>query len=369
MGLSSGLGGAITACAAARAGVTRPVQLSFAVEDREALEMVPVSGLSVGDLTLGFSEVGLAVRLASLALADLLSRTPLTSEELRQTAVVLNLGSPFYLERAEEWEKRAGASSSPASGPSRKERFESAKPLYRAVIDKSFDAIGLASPPAAHQYLVFGDQAGVGVALEAAHGLLAEGQVTACLVGGVDSLAEPRWLEACNLLGVLKTAVRPIGMLPGEAGAFVLLEARAKRARSRPPLGHVIACESGRETGDRFADSMPVGRVASETIRRCVESTPLRGAFGLISDINGDPSRAMDFGHALGRLAPRVVPASIVTPALSFGDTRAASGFLGLCMALRAFARNYAPGPTYVISAMSDDGGRAALRVDAATPS
>src|SRR5438309_1974195 len=97
MGVASALGGAVTACAAARAGMSRPRTLAFEVHDKEAAGLVPVVGYTMGDATLGFAEVGLATRMAALALSDLLSRTPIEPAELRDMAVLINLPSGYYL--------------------------------------------------------------------------------------------------------------------------------------------------------------------------------------------------------------------------------------------------------------------------------
>jgi 3-oxoacyl-[acyl-carrier-protein] synthase-1 len=365
LGLISSLGGAISACAATRAGVTRSSRLVFSVEDREALEMVAVSGRPVGDLTVGFSEVGLAVRLVSLALADLLSRTPLDSQELSHTPVLLNLPSGFYLEQAEEIERRTSGSVPPEPEPSALERFEATKPLYKSVIDKSFHALGLTPPSRDMQHVFFGDQAGIAPIIEMAQRLMIDDGVSACLVGGVDSLVDRPWLEACEALGILKTAVRPVGLIPGEAAAFLLVEGPRRGPSPRPPLGTLVACEAGRESGNRFSDRPPVGKVLSELIRRCVTSTPSSEPMGLVCDLNGDPARSVELGHVLVRLRPVITPTESVIPAMAFGDTRAASSFVGACVALRAFARGYAPGSAFLVVSMGDEGGRAAIVLSA----
>jgi 3-oxoacyl-[acyl-carrier-protein] synthase-1 len=363
-GMATSLGDGETACAAARAGMSRAAPLKFAVADPVAKEPAPVLGHTVGSLTGGFAELGLAVRLASLALGDLLVRTPLEAADLASTAVLINLGSGFYfqaVDQARAAQAKAAGTPPPAKGTTLTDGFAATLPLYsNGLVDKVFRALGLPAP--AQRQVAFGDQAGIAGVIAAAQALLAGNRVSACLVGGVDSLVEPRWLRACNELHLLKTALRPIGLMPGEAGAFLLLEKVRSR---RPPLALIAACESGREAGHRFSDPRPVGRALAEVVRRAVAGNSSAREAAIICDLNGDAARASDFGNALVQLQPDLQPRATVVPAVSFGDTRAASGFLGTGLALRAFARGYAPGKSFVISSAGDDGSRSALLVTA----
>ena len=360
LGLASSLGDTITACAAARASLTRPSLLPFAVEDREQFEMIPVSGRTCGELTAGFAEVGLATRLFSLALTDLFRSAPLTADELEKSAVLLNMGSGYYPQRADEV-------SPPPDGPMAIEQFEATRPLYQSVIQKGFRASRLQSPPAGACRTFFEDQAGVGTVLTAAHQLLTEGSVTSCIVAGVDSLAEPRWLQALETLGLLKTALRPVGLIPGEAAAMLLLELPRRSAVAsvrRVVQAHVTDVDLQRERSHRFSETHASGEVLA-TLIRGVTAMRAEPIF-LLSDLNGDAPRAADFGGALARLTKDVRIAAASHPATCFGDTRAAAGFLATCMAVRSFARGYAPAPCGVVTAMNDDGARAVVGVSRA---
>ena len=361
MGMVTGLGGAVESCAAARAGLVRAAPLDIAVRDDASTDLLTILGRTAGDLTQGFSEVGMTTRLTSLALADLFHRTPVEDGELRDMAVILNLPSGYYLEQADELTKK---STSPPSTPSETATsFEKSKPLYDAVIDKSFAALGKHAPPRTRQRVFFGDQAGIDAVLSEAHRLLAEGVVTACLVGGVDSLALSQWTTPCERLGILKTPTRPVGLIPGEAGVFLLVEPARRKEEIRKSLGSIVKCEFSLDSRHRFSGQQPDGRILADLIRKCLAGGT--GSPGLISDINGDPPRSTELGHTLVRLRPDIEVAGTIVPATTFGDTRAASAFLGVCIALRAFHRRYAPTSRFVVSAASDSGGRAALEVGA----
>jgi hypothetical protein len=372
IGMASGLGDAVSGCAAARAGMNRRVPLAFGVPDQEDEgDLVPVHGHPAGALTLGFQEVGLAVRLATLALADLFAQVALGPDDLASTAVLINLGSGFYLQEVDrlraEADKRDGTPAADREPPLL-EAFEGAKPLYtEELVEKCYRLLGHRPPSPDRRRVFFGDQAGLGQVLAAAHQLLASNTVSACLVGGVDSLVEPRWLSACEELHLLKTPMRPVGLIPGEAAAFLLVEKVRSSGARRAPLALVTACETARESHHRFSDPRPAGHALAEVVRKCLPPDGSARAATLIADLNGDAARAAEFGTALVQLQADLRPTETVVPAVSFGDTRAAAGFVGACVAVRAFARGYAGGRHCLVTCAGDDGGRAAAMVTAAS--
>ena len=81
-------------------------------------------------------------------------------------------------------------------------------------------------------------------------------------------------------------------------------------------------------------------------------------------DLNGEHARASEWGNALTHLiarSPVYQEIAVEVPALSFGDTGAASGAVAACMALHAFARGYAASDTVAIVNASDGGTRTAF--------
>lgn len=61
---------------------------------------------------------------------------------------------------------------------------------------------------------------------------------------------------------------------------------------------------------------------------------------------------------ALVHLQPEVSPTSLVIPAESFGETRAAYGYVASCMALHSFGRGQQPSGSLLVWAAADNGGR-----------
>jgi 3-oxoacyl-[acyl-carrier-protein] synthase-1 len=72
----------------------------------------------------------------------------------------------------------------------------------------------------------------------------------------------------------------------------------------------------------------------------------------------------MDWGHAVVRLRGQFdafAEPVVWYPAASFGDVGAASGLAGVCVAARAWERQYAPAAGALVVAASDGGERAAI--------
>jgi len=84
----------------------------------------------------------------------------------------------------------------------------------------------------------------------------------------------------------------------------------------------------------------------------------------MIVDLNGEEWRAKELGGALARLGPRMTGCRLSTPATSLGECGAASGGVGLCMAIRAFEREYAASSQSIVASMSDSGAFSAIRID-----
>ena len=90
------------------------------------------------------------------------------------------------------------------------------------------------------------------------------------------------------------------------------------------------------------------------------------GPYWVISDHNGENYRAMDWGHAVARLAghgPDLADPAVWYPAMSLGDTGAASGAVALCLATAGFERGYAPSASAAVLSVAEGGGRAAVLV------
>lgn len=338
------------ACAAARAGMTRVQDLPLMVPDADLCEEVPVSGHTVGDFTLGFSELGLWVRLAVLGLHDLSQQVGVSLKQLAQAPTLIGVTSGYHWDRARESmsHEEPGAQMVP---------WDQLRPWYeQGLFAKIYHQCGAPVPKI--RALSFGDEAGIASLLIQASSLIERGHPWV-VVGAVDSTADLPMAKALARLRLLKTVNLPVGQMPGESAAFLLL-GRAGRpgdVDGRPVIaGLAVAqdpnarCESDRASGVGYA----------RAIMRSVELSGMRPR-ELYVDLNGEPRRAYDWGSTLVRLPDELRNLPTTYPVASFGSIRAAYGLVSTIYCAYMFERvASARVPTMVVCG-SDDGQRAAF--------
>jgi 3-oxoacyl-[acyl-carrier-protein] synthase-1 len=180
---------------------------------------------------------------------------------------------------------------------------------------------------------------------------MAEGRVEVALVGGVDSLVRPEAIDRLATEGRLKSEDHPQGVAPGEAAAFLVLEA--------PPRSKALAWI----TGTGVAEEPTVGTEdANEGVGLTRAIRAARAAAGanqpshfprLVCDLNGDRYRAMEWAYALIRALPDLKQDKHSEPwgpeeterwhpAEFIGDTGAASGIVNAVWAATAMRAGYA---------------------------
>jgi 3-oxoacyl-[acyl-carrier-protein] synthase-1 len=352
VGMSSSLGPAATACAAFRAGIVRarPSEsvTTFAPGDSAPQ---PVFVREVLTSTFGFSGEGRLVAIAMEALEDLRTQVPLESLG-REAGVFLAL--PDF---------------SDGSGP--EALAAAAGRLGRRVLGRALEALGVDWPEARWRFFS-GGSAGFALALEAAHQALERRDFETCLVGGVDSLVEPEHLRYLLEERRLKTADNPVGLIPGEAGALLLLRSGRNSGEPETAFGvDLSSVQLGREPHSRSSNRRPDGVVLSAVMRAALGSGPApEGEVLFIADLNGEEVRAWEWGCALMRLKSDGTPggdASYWVPAVGFGDVGAAAGAVGAVLARHAFLRRYSPARRIVVVSQSDSGERSAFIVSSSS--
>jgi 3-oxoacyl-[acyl-carrier-protein] synthase-1 len=225
--------------------------------------------------------------------------------------------------------------------------------------------------PPSYRVPLRADASGFVRAIEMARDLIAQGGVDRCIVGGVDACTDARYLTAAHHFGAVRAGDQAAGFQPGEGAAFLLVEPEAgARARGAEILGSILATATGTDPVERAGDDPPLGIGLADTIDRCLRALPDGGArIGwLIANLNGDAFRANDWAYALVRLRaryPHLAECPVNTPAESFGELGAASGPVAACVAVRGFARRYAPAAQALVWLASHGGGRGACVVGA----
>ncbi|MBU8897966.1 hypothetical protein DRW03_32660 [Corallococcus sp. H22C18031201] len=361
LGMVSALGDdVIASCAASRAGLSRISELKdVQVWDPESRHLEPARGIGIPWLTEGFSGHARLAVLATEALLDLLSRT---DRELLGPRCAFHLCAPngYYLQQLAEREAVPPAN--------HEERLAS---YQQRLIPAVLRSARLHATPKV-QPLALGET-GFMLALQDAHRQLEAGTIDSCIIGGVDSLMEPGLVDALDQLRLLKSPGNPVGLLPGEASAFILVERgdtavrRGARILATMDAPHVDA-----EPVHRLSRNPALGGALVRCIRRTLASLgePRDQALRVIAALNGDSYRATDWGHALVTLRAHGYLGDSPTwyPASSFGETGAASGPLGICMAVRGFERGYLPESSALLWVCGDEGGRGSLLIHSPVP-
>ncbi|NMO13801.1 hypothetical protein HPC49_01935 [Pyxidicoccus fallax] len=310
------------ACAAIHAGVSRPRPLNeLRVVEPESQEDLALSGHPVHGYTEGFTLLGRWMRLARGCVRDLVSSSPGLKTADRRfwdttglTVIVMPPDDTVLL-------------TAPGQGRAH---------LEEAFLLPLHSALELPIPPRNVELLCAG-HAGTALAIEQGVRRFSSRELERLLIVAVDSYIDTQRLAELLEQGRLKTEEQPVGLIPGEAGVALLLEAEpSARRRNAPIAGYVAAVSTNREPEER--PRIQRGHALAECLARALDhgavASPFRG--DIYSDLNGEAWRAQEWGRARIRLEQRLEESCLQLPCTSVGDVGAASGALGVCLALCA---------------------------------
>jgi hypothetical protein len=361
MGMVASLGFDVaTCCAAARAGLSRAQPFATYPVNTGTSEDAGLTCHSVPIATQGFEGDPRLLRLATMALRDLDLGEPWLRDMAR---------GGCYLSLPPQQRVPASPSSVAASVALSEsaEAWDRAQSLWlRAVAPLKWRVV-----PALRHVAPSGHTGFLRAIEQASRDLLA-GLIDVAVVGGLDSLLDVEYLGWLESTGRLKTPVAPAGLQPGEAAAFLVIEADAhasERGAARRAVLRGLAF--GQEPHLLGQDDPPSGKALASALHEAMRGIHFKHQLPLwvLSDHTGEPYRAMDWGNAAVHLesahkAQVVGEMSFV--AASFGDTGAASGAIALCIAATAFGRGYAAAPIAALVSSADSGDRAVLLCQAA---
>lgn len=346
--MASSLGGVVQACAALRAGITRPRPIpQMPVVSAYDQAPVPLTGHPVHGLTEGYPVGTRWIRLMVEAFSDFAgqpgapSRTQALFWERCEVVVVLPIvrHQRFQMEEMEcEESLRSGVIA----------------PLVRL----------LELPLAAEAVtLIEAGHAGTAAALVRARERILAGETDAAVILAVDSYLDGLSLEWLASSGRLKCDGRPCGLAPGEAAVCLLIEsAAAAAARAAPVAARIMGVAHRVGSGDERSAAAE-GRRVTDAVTTALDATGSTSAGLLITDHNGEIWRSEVMALALLSLHQRhlVDNDRMVMPASSLGDTGAASGAIGLCIAAHAFWRQPQLGATVTVVSLGEGGDAGAI--------
>ena len=348
--MTSSVGNVVTGCAAIRAGLVRPMPIvGAALRDHETGEEVPVVGHPIHGVTEGFTFVGLWLRIAEQTVADLIGYGRL----------------PDAGDRA-FWQSCDMILVLPALDPKRFPLLEEEPDtsfLQTSYADVLLDLCRLPIDVARVQVIPAG-HVGAARALEMAAKRVDARQAERCLVVAVDSYLDADALDWLDHHLRLKHSNHPVGLMPGEAGAAFLLESpAAARTRGAEVDAWVRGVSIG-DTGTTYRDDKPHDGIACADVISAVLDPDVPFEGDVITDLNGEEWRAMEIGGVFARLGLRMARAGLSVPAISLGDSGAASGAVGVCIAGRSYRRDYARSRQSLVVSLDDQGGISAIRLD-----
>lgn len=368
VGLACSLGlSSEEACAAARAGLVRvsPIDSINAAKDplfaKETLDGVPAfSGHLVPAGAAGCCGIGKLVALARPAMQDLLRKAGLSTSDLSRTGLCLCLSDAFYQTRFGESPEPLGEGEPAGYG-------EVWSGIVASSPDRLCEALALPIRRDARWVSKAGRLALLG-ALHQASQWFAAGTIDRCLIGTIESCVEPAALLAYGAAHVVKSNANPVGFMPGEAAAFVLVEPDVVDGHEGAAL-RVASVTHVIDAPYLDAGAQPLGRGICQAAEQIIlgRSSTKRLPDLIVADLNGTEMRASDWGHALVHLRDRFGEFTAETwlPVESFGETGAATGGVGLCMVFEAARRGHMPGAAALLMLCAETGGRGAVLLEA----
>src|SRR3954469_13140368 len=355
MGMVSAIGTDLeTSCATARSDLSRCADLPYVIVGANNVR-VPATGHQVLHLTRGFRGDARLARLLTGALEDLTAKVP---RDLWPPSIDVYVATPATFRDDPE------VKIDPLSSP-----WESAQPTpedfarSRSIVKKAMAAARVPSAIAGVGVIAQG-HASVGLALEAAALSVHEGRRSLALILAVDSSVDRDRVASLDARGRLKGPRVPTGASPGEASACMLVASPDLLAsREIAAIGYVLQPQSLESTPTFNAGAPPDGRTLA-----ALASATVRGAPGqevwCIADMNGEVYRAREWGMVIvhmNQTLPAVNTANVWLPAMYFGDTGAVTGLAATALAVRSFARRYAPAKSALVLSAADGSTRTAF--------
>jgi 3-oxoacyl-[acyl-carrier-protein] synthase-1 len=223
------------------------------------------------------------------------------------------------------------------------------------------ECAGVAIDPVASRTIPLG-RASALMALEAGIKALQGGNLSAVIVGGVDSFFDLKVLAELDAEGRILGPGVLDGFIPGEGAAFLVLKPAGQSGAAPPILA--LGASSLPDPGHRYGTEPAKGEglaKALEQLRSGLASPPppVNTTF---AGFNGENFDAKMWGVAQLRHKDFFTPTmSLQHPASSIGDTGAASGAILTAFAVAALSQGHRSGPAFVWAASDHESRACAL--------
>ncbi len=340
----------LNTCAAIRAGIRRPAELPYYdALDPDTLDALPVIGYPIMGYTEGFYGLALWVRIAELCLAELVrnARLPDSGDQHFWSRTGLFAVTPRLTD------ERFGIEEAVDPADVKDLYFRRLLGIWKFPIGPS------------NLYLNSNGHAGTISALRECGDILDSGLLDRMIVIAVDSYLDPMTLDALTTSARLRTSELDVGLIPGEAGACILVERNGAHLPYRPNVIAVLEQPSVEIEERHFRSGKPNHGIAlAKAATRALAdgAQPFRGL--VVSDLNGEEWRAQELGWARSRLAKNLAVSTrnFLYPAISTGETGAASAAVSICAAIHYLTRDNTLTDALVLSS-SETGEVGAVRI------
>jgi hypothetical protein len=352
-----------TSCASARAGLVRTeltegMRYSSTIDGKTA----PIVVCAVPLITSGFEGRARLERLLATALAEL--KIPVALGERSRIACYMSVPSERRHVRGLELMSSDSTRALYAEMGDELAMREDDPAAMQTLLATAASQAGLRPVPDLRLVSYSGHAGGIECIAAAMTDLDAK-RVDLAIVCGLDSLLDESTMAWLNVTDRLKLPDMPVGMRPGEACALVGL-ARPDHPCSAGSPAEIIHVGQGFEERTLLSGKASVGSALAELLDGAGTGAGWNRELEawIVSDQNGETYRAMELAYAVVRTRerwPALGELQVWIPAESFGDTGSASAIVGVCVAMAAFERGYAPGRSAVVASASDAGARGAL--------
>ncbi len=337
MGIVSPIGhDAKTTCASLRCGINRFGPLDFSYMDETDLEMVALTGSRISGITNGYSGIALLTILSTKALDSLIQEEQLD------------------LKDNQFWEKTKISISHTAQRVPESDLSDN--DIEEELISKLFKYYNKVIPYRNFSINFNGNTASFHSITEIFDSLSA-GDFDRGVVVAVDSLVEGDVLEYYLTSQRVLMPDNSNGMIPGEAGAAIMLESsQSLKRQGKSPLSYITRPVISQEENSFLSSDGVIAPVLAQTFIRSAQL--VEKIDSLYIDLNGELSKVKYYGAAIPSVvkALKHYPEAVIVPAESLGDIGAVTPLVSICSAIQSYRRNYAHGDKSLILAIADSG-------------
>ncbi len=337
MGIISPIGyDAKNCCASIRCGINRFQHLDYTFIDEADLEVTAIAGSYLKMVTSGYSGIALLTILSVKALDSLIK-----SESLDLTD-------------KEFWEKTQISIALTAQRLS--DSTLNDEDIQVELVSKLFKQFNSVIPYSNFSVRFMNNTSSMHSILEVFD------SIESCkyergIILAVDSLVEGDVLQCYVDAKRILMPGSPNGMIPGEAGAAIMIESPSVlKKRKREPLSYISKPVINQESEPFLSPKCVSAPALAQTV---IESAKLvEEISSLYLDLNGEVCKAKYYGAAIPAVMNelRYYPETSIVPAECLGDIGAVTPLVSICCAVQSYRRKYSQGSSSLILAIADSG-------------